>query len=91
MANFKNTQNHELKMALLHKPIAKDLFHNIIFTWISLNLKFTVLSIDLHITERSLIVEILPFGLIQKLSDTRKQMVNKVEIKLILMKLSNAA
>lgn len=32
--------------------------------------------------ELSLIVEIFPFGLIPKLSDMRKHVVNKVEIKL---------
>ena len=44
-----------------------------------------------HTTELSLIVGILPFGLIQKHNGMHNQKANMVEIKLILMRLFNAA
>ena len=79
------------EMALLHKPISKGLFHNIIFKWISRHLKFIAQPIGLHITEHSWVVEILPFGLILLRNGMPHQKANKDEIKLTPTQLSNAA
>jgi len=51
-------------MALLHKPIDKGLFRNIILKWISLHLKSIVRPIGLVTTKLWSIAETSPFGLI---------------------------
>ena len=72
-------------MALLHKPIVKGLFHNII---IQMNKPTPKIyrTLNWSTYNRALINRgNMPFGLIQKLSGMHKQRANKVEIKLILM------
>ena len=77
--------------ALLHKPICKGFFSDIIFKWRSLHTKSTAQPIGPHITEHSWVAEILPFGLILLRNGMRHQKANKGEIKPTPTQPSNAA
>ena len=77
-------------MALLHKPICKGFFSDIIFKWRSLHIKSTAQPIGPHITELSLIVGILPFVLIPKPNGMQNHKAGTDEIKLISIQRFNA-
>ena len=80
-----------IRTALLHKPICKGFFSDIIFKWRSLHTKSIAQPIGPHITEHSWVAEILPFGLILLRNGMRHQKANKGEIKPTPTQPSNAA